>query len=39
MFSTRRGLKELACAFSTTEPATTALRTTLLVMLSSAMRL
>ena len=39
IFSTRRGLEELACAFSTTEPATAASRTTLLVMLSSALRL
>jgi hypothetical protein len=39
MFSTRRGLEELACAFSTTEPATAASRMTLLVMLSSALRL
>ncbi len=39
MLSTRRGLEELACAFSTTEPATAASRTTLLVMPSSAMRL
>ncbi len=39
MLTTRRGLDELACAFSTTEPATAASRTTLLVMLSSAMRL
>ena len=38
MFSTRRGLEELACASSTTEPATAASRTTLLVMLSSALR-
>jgi hypothetical protein len=38
MFSTRRGLEELACAFSTTEPATAASRTTLLVTLSSALR-
>ena len=37
MCSTRRGLEELACAFSTTEPATAASRTTLLVMLSSAL--
>jgi hypothetical protein len=36
MFSTRRGLMELACAFRTTEPAT-ASRTTLLVTLSSAL--
>jgi hypothetical protein len=36
MFSTRRRLEELACASSTTEPATAASRTTLLVMLSSA---
>jgi hypothetical protein len=36
MFSTRRGLQELACAFRTTEPAT-ASRTTLLVTLSSAL--
>jgi hypothetical protein len=38
MYSTRRGLEELACAFSTTEPATAASMTTLLVMLSSALR-
>ena len=38
MFSTRRGLEELPCALSTTEPATAASRTTLLVMLSSALR-
>ena len=37
MCSTRRGLEELACASSTTEPATAASRTTLLVMLSSAL--
>ena len=37
MFSTRRGLEELAFAFSTTEPTTAASRTTLLVMLSSAL--
>ena len=39
MFSTRRGLEELACAFSTTEPATAASRMTLLLTLSSAVRL
>ena len=39
MLTTRRGLDELACAFRMTEPATAASRTTLLVMLSSAMRL
>ena len=39
MYSTRRGLEEFICASSTTEPATAASRTTLLVMLSSAMRL
>jgi hypothetical protein len=39
MFSTRRGLEELDCASSTTEPATAASRTTLLVMLSVAVRL
>ena len=39
MYSTRRGLEELACACSTTEPATAASRTTLLVMLSWAVRL
>jgi len=39
MFSTRRGLEELACAFRVTEPATAASRMTLLVMLSSAKRL
>ena len=39
MFSTRRGLDELACAFRMTEPATAASRTTLLVMLISAVRL
>jgi hypothetical protein len=39
MFSTRRGLEELACASSTTEPATAASRMTLLVTLSSAVRL
>jgi hypothetical protein len=38
MFSTRRLLEELACAFRVTEPATDASRTTLLVMLSSAVR-
>ncbi len=38
MFSTRRGLEELACASSTTEPAIAASKTTLLVMLSSALR-
>jgi hypothetical protein len=38
MFSTRRGLGELPCAFSTTEPATAASMTTLLVTLSSALR-
>jgi hypothetical protein len=32
-------LEELACAFSTTEPSTAASRTTLLVMLSAALRL
>jgi hypothetical protein len=37
MFSTRRGLEELACASSTTKPAIAASRTTLLVMLSSAL--
>ena len=37
MFSTRRGLEELACAFSTTEPATAASRMTLLLTLSSAL--
>ena len=37
--STRRELEELACASSTTEPATAASRMTLLVMLSSAVRL
>jgi len=39
MYSTWRGLEELACASSTTEPATAASRTTLLVMLSSALRM
>ena len=38
MFSTRRGLEELACASSTTEPATAASMTTLLVTLSAALR-
>jgi len=38
MFSTRRGLQALACACSTTEPATAASMMTLLVMLSSAVR-
>jgi hypothetical protein len=38
MRSTRRGLEELACAFSTTEPPTAASRTMLLVMLSWALR-
>ena len=43
MFITRRRLDHefrpvLACASSTTEPATAASRTTLLVMLSSALR-
>jgi hypothetical protein len=39
MSSTRRRLvEELACACSTTEPATAASRTTLLVMLSVALR-
>ena len=38
MFSTRRGLEELACAFSTTVAPAAASRTTLLVMLSSALR-
>jgi hypothetical protein len=37
MFSTRRGLEELPCAFSTTEPATAASMMTLLVTLSSAL--
>jgi len=39
MLSTRRQLEELACAFSTTEPATAASRMTLLLTLSSAVRL
>jgi hypothetical protein len=38
MNSTRRILKELACASSTTEPATAASMTTLLVTLSAALR-
>ena len=38
MFSTRRGLPELLWASSTTEPATAASRTTLLLTLSSALR-
>ena len=38
VYSTRRGLEELACACSTTEPATAASMITLLVMLSSALR-
>jgi hypothetical protein len=38
MFSTRRGLEELPCAFSTTVAPAAASRTTLLVMLSSALR-
>jgi len=38
MFSTRRGLGELPCALSTTEPATAASMMTLLVTLSSALR-
>jgi hypothetical protein len=38
MFSTRRGLEELACAFKMTEPGTAASMTTLLVTLSSALR-
>jgi hypothetical protein len=38
MYSTRRRLEELAFAFSTTEPATAASMTTLLVTLSSALR-
>ena len=38
MFSTRRGLEELLWASSTTEPATAASRTTLLLTLSSALR-
>jgi uncharacterized membrane protein YgcG len=37
MYSTRRELDELSCAFRMTEPATAASRTTLLVMLSSAL--
>jgi hypothetical protein len=39
IFSTRRKLEELACAFRITEPATAASRMRLLVMLSSAARL
>ncbi|KOO25131.1 hypothetical protein Ctob_016025 [Chrysochromulina tobinii] len=38
MYSTRRRLEELACASSTTEPATSASMTTLLVTVSSALR-
>jgi len=38
IISTPRLLEELPCACSTTEPATAASRTTLLVMLSSAVR-
>ena len=38
ILSTRRGLEELACAFSTTVPDTAASRMTLLVTLSSALR-
>jgi hypothetical protein len=38
MYSTRRRLEELDCAFSTTEPATAASRTTLLLTLSVALR-
>jgi hypothetical protein len=38
MFSTRRGLEELACAFRMTVAPAAASRMTLLVMLSSAVR-
>jgi len=38
MFSTRRGFEELACAFRTTVAPSAASRTTLLVMVSSALR-